>query len=330
MNDGKSPLLNESANMSHYGRPLHAMAFGTLILAVLSLAIGCTQVLSPSAAANLEAIVVSSSEIRLHWNDSDYEEGFRIERTIGDSPFVAIADTPTGTTSYTDSNLSRGLTYCYRIQAYNSDGISPYSNESCARIRGNYTASELEYFAEIAFGSEFGSGRDFVVKWTKSLLRVSVVGDSSLDHMALTEVLDEISIITGVLDFEYSSVNPDIEVFFAPLSNLPIYIPEYVEGNWGFFYINWDDNKRITHCKVAVATDVTSHQERQHLIREEVTQGMGLLNDSWLYPNSIFYQGWTTTTAYAPIDDALIEMLYRSEVQPGMSRSGAIDLLSGL
>ena len=126
------------------------------------------------------------------------------------------------------------------------------------------------------------------------------------------------------------NIAPDIEVFFAPLATLPTYIPEYVEGNWGFFYISWDDNKRITHCKVAVATDVTSHQERQHLIREEVTQSLGLINDSWLYSGSIFYQGWTTTTAYAPIDRALIEMLYRTEVQPGMSQSATLGVLSGL
>ena len=306
------------------------LLLGSLALAMLSSGAGCTQALSPMIVANLAAIAVSSTEAQLNWIDADGEDGYRIERTINDGVFVAIAETPAGTTSYTDNDLSRGLTYCYRVQAYNSEGVSPYSNVSCTVTQGSYTASELSYFTEIAFGAEFGSDRDYVVKWTKSLLRVSVVGDSSLDHMALTEVLDEISSITGVLNFEYSNIAPDIEVFFAPLATLPTYIPEYIEGNWGFFYISWDDNKRITHCKVAVATDVTSHQERQHLIREEVTQSLGLINDSWLYSGSIFYQGWTTTTAYAPIDRALIEMLYRTEVRPGMSQSAALGVLSGL
>jgi DUF2927 family protein/fibronectin type III domain protein len=306
------------------------LLLGSLILAMLSLAAGCTQVLAPMVVANLQASAVSNNEAQLSWSDAQSEDGYRIERAIDDGAFVVIAETPSGTTSFTDEALSRGLTYCYRVQAFNLEGVSPYSNVGCVEIQGGYTDTELSYFEDIAFGSEFGSTRDYVVKWTRSRLRVSVIGDSSLDLMALTEVLDEITNITGILEFEYSSTNPDIEVFFAPLSMLPAYIPEYVEGNWGFFYINWDSTGQITHAKIAVATDVTSHQERQHLIREEVTQSLGLINDAWLYADSIFYQGWTATTAYAPIDRALIEMLYRNEVRPGMSQTQTLNLLSSL
>jgi hypothetical protein len=32
---------------------------------------------------------------------------------------------------------------------------------------------------------------------------------------------------------------------------------------------------------------------------KELTQSLGLLNDSWKYPKSIFYQGWTTTTSFS-------------------------------
>jgi hypothetical protein len=55
--------------------------------------------------------------------------------------------------------------------------------------------------------------------------------------------------------------------------------------------------------------DETSHK---HLLREELTQSLGLFNDSWEYPESIFYQGWTTTTEFAPIDRELIDMLYNN------------------
>ena len=55
--------------------------------------------------------------------------------------------------------------------------------------------------------------------------------------------------------------------------------------------------------------DVESYK---HLLREELTQSLGLFNDSWDYPESIFYQAWTTTTEYAPIDSELIDMLYNN------------------
>ena len=51
-------------------------------------------------------------------------------------------------------------------------------------------------------------------------------------------------------------------------------------------------------------------QEQKHLLREELTQSLGLFNDSYKYPESIFYQDWTTTTEYAQIDRELIDMLY--------------------
>ena len=101
------------------------LLLGSLALAMLSSCAGCTQALSPMIVANLAAIAVSSTEAQLNWIDADGEDGYRIERTINDGVFVAIAETPAGTTSYTDNDLARGLTYCYRVQAYNSEGVSP-------------------------------------------------------------------------------------------------------------------------------------------------------------------------------------------------------------
>jgi hypothetical protein len=49
---------------------------------------------------------------------------------------------------------------------------------------------------------------------------------------------------------------------------------------------------------------------QKHLLREELTQSLGLFNDSYKYENSIFQQRWTETTEYAPIDRVLIDMLY--------------------
>jgi hypothetical protein len=53
-----------------------------------------------------------------------------------------------------------------------------------------------------------------------------------------------------------------------------------------------------------------SIEGQKHLLREELTQSLGLTNDAFDYRESIFYQKWTETTEYAPIDRKLIEMLY--------------------
>ncbi|NJL11596.1 MAG: DUF2927 domain-containing protein [Microscillaceae bacterium] len=56
-----------------------------------------------------------------------------------------------------------------------------------------------------------------------------------------------------------------------------------------------------------------------HLLREELTQALGLVNDSWHCPQSIFYQGWTHTQSWAAIDRWLIRSLYHPKLKPGMT-----------
>ena len=60
---------------------------------------------------------------------------------------------------------------------------------------------------------------------------------------------------------------------------------------------------------------------RNAVIVEELCQGLGLLNDTYDYPESIFYQYHTDTSWPTTLDWALIQLLYRSEITPGMDES---------
>ena len=50
--------------------------------------------------------------------------------------------------------------------------------------------------------------------------------------------------------------------------------------------------------------------EQKHLLREELTQSLGLGKDSFKYPNSIFQSSWTQTLNYLKIDKDVIRLLY--------------------
>jgi Fibronectin type III domain/Bacterial Ig domain len=77
---------------------------------------------------------VDAASLQLSWADnSQNEDGFDIERKTGNGgAFLALTTIPANQSSYTDTNLSNGTTYCYRVRAFNSVGGSPYSNEACA------------------------------------------------------------------------------------------------------------------------------------------------------------------------------------------------------
>ena len=85
---------------------------------------------APNAPSNLSGTAVSSSEIDLTWNDnSDNEDGFKIERKEEGGTYSEIASLPANTTTYKDTGLSADTTYYYRVKAFNNKGESNYSNE---------------------------------------------------------------------------------------------------------------------------------------------------------------------------------------------------------
>ena len=61
--------------------------------------------------------------------------------------------------------------------------------------------------------------------------------------------------------------------------------------------------------------------EQKHLLREELTQSLGLAIDSQEYLESIFQSSWTTTNEYAEIDRDLIRLLYHPDMEVGLNEN---------
>ena len=76
----------------------------------------------------------NAAQLTLTWKDnSSNESGLKIERkTMTSRTFAQIATVGVNITSYTDSDLTAGTVYCYRVRAFNTAGNSAYSNEDCA------------------------------------------------------------------------------------------------------------------------------------------------------------------------------------------------------
>lgn len=93
------------------------------------------QIDAPAAPSGLGATALSTSQIRLTWTDnSDNETGFRIERSAtGTSGWSQIGTVAANVTTYTNSNLTCGTRYYYRVRAYNVAGTSAYSNVANAQ-----------------------------------------------------------------------------------------------------------------------------------------------------------------------------------------------------
>jgi len=89
---------------------------------------------TPPAPTGLTATPVSSTEVDLSWSYSGIAiTGFKIFQNTGNgySP-TPLATVGANVTTYSDLSVSAGNRYCYKVEAYNSAGNSPDSNESCA------------------------------------------------------------------------------------------------------------------------------------------------------------------------------------------------------
>ncbi|MBI2919121.1 MAG: fibronectin type III domain-containing protein [Chloroflexi bacterium] len=84
---------------------------------------------APSAPSALGGVVVSATRIDLTWTDSaDNESGFRIERSTDGTSFTTLDTVAAGAAALSDTTVTAGGTYFYRVVAFNGAGDSAASN----------------------------------------------------------------------------------------------------------------------------------------------------------------------------------------------------------
>ncbi len=91
----------------------------------------------PSAITDLSATATSSTAIDLTWSapadGGDAITGYTIQRKAGSGDYANISTSISASaTSYSDTGLTRGTAYTYRIQARNSEGSAAWSNDASA------------------------------------------------------------------------------------------------------------------------------------------------------------------------------------------------------
>ncbi len=79
----------------------------------------------------LSAASTGSDSIKLTWKAVTGASGYKVQRRIGRTGiWTEIADIPAGTLTYTDTALTCGLRYYFRVRAYYTSGITTYGHYS--------------------------------------------------------------------------------------------------------------------------------------------------------------------------------------------------------
>jgi len=199
-------------------------------------------------------------------------------------------------------------------------------------LNERYSAEEIAYFKEIAFGVDFQSrmnapewtpDKEYIIKWEEDVEVVVWGFVTPEDYAEIDRILAELDeLIPSLSISRIEDVDlGDLNVGIVPLDEFAEYAPtEFVIGDelrgdgtvaeidgvidWAQVLVDWD----------------RPYEERRSILREEITQTLGLVNDSWSYPDSTFYQGVENRrTEFSDLDKALIRLLYEDEIKPEMT-----------
>ncbi len=195
-----------------------------------------------------------------------------------------------------------------------------------------------DYFQEVALGAEYADqteGR--ISKWAQDIK----IFWQGTPHPALQreckQILSEIRPLIAPLRM--------IEVNSQAQANLLIFVGSaqtyveqierdalpYIQHNRGLFFVYKNEKHEIERGSILVdIAKVSSPKAQKHLLREELTQALGLMNDSPRIPQSIFYEDWTETNRYHPWDRALIRLLYQEDLEAGWSQAQVQKFLNSI
>jgi hypothetical protein len=181
-----------------------------------------------------------------------------------------------------------------------------------------YTPEEVSYFNEIMYDG-VDDGRkvhsNFVRKYTEDVKIYMEGHQPSYIVEELNRVVGELNDIINPIEIyvvhNKNEANLIVTIGSAELASQQYEVWRNVDlsNNKGAVVIHDKGN----YANVVLNTDnIESVDRAKHVIREEVTQALGLYHDSMTYPESIFYDGGTIRTEYAPIDRVLIDILYNN------------------
>ena len=79
----------------------------------------------------------------------------------------------------------------------------------------------------------------------------------------------------------------------------------------------WYDRDEIYDAVICIRTDL-DQELRNSVILEELYNGLGPIQDTWLREDSIIYAGYSQPQSLTAVDELLLKLLYRPELQCGM------------
>lgn len=210
--------------------------------------------------------------------------------------------------------------------------VDPAAPEDGGLAVGSETAGTvLDYFTEIAFGSEYGTASEKLCRWEEKIV-YKVTGsptESDLELIGiLTDRLNGIGSFPGIKEASLGE-KANFEIMFITRAEMMEKFDHATEACAGMSEYRWStETCEIIGARAAI--DCEEEEERASTVCEEILQSLGLAMDSYAHADSVFYQGKCIYQRPSELDWGLVELLYHPELRAGMSRYEAISAAAGV
>lgn len=179
------------------------------------------------------------------------------------------------------------------------------------------------YYKEIALLQEFGTAPEMIKKWTQPIVLYIGAYATEEDLVLIGTHIEALQEIPGIPQITQTDrlIDANMTIMFVTQAQLDEETAKYEESSFGFTRIWWASRSgEITKAEIQIVWDEQTQAQRNHTILEEVTQALGLMNDSERYADSIFYVHYSTDiTALSDLDWTLVRIHYDRAIAPGLN-----------
>ena len=201
-----------------------------------------------------------------------------------------------------------------------------FTIESPGQVKIDYDENFKDVFFDVSLNTVFGDENVRIKKWEQNVKIFIKNPDQKILIDEFEKIKDEINELSGTISLErvYDEAQANFVIFFSNEEEYSNYEKKvkkrYLKNNWAYNWIKWNSNSEIYEASMYV--DIFRIEDiacQKHLLREKLTQSLGMISHCDKYENSIFFNKWRCTTSYSKMDKDLIRLFFSPQIKTGMN-----------
>jgi predicted small secreted protein len=203
-----------------------------------------------------------------------------------------------------------------------SEPDEPAQEEHSALYLPDYTVEDvITFFNEVCLDAEFTYEGDssLVQKWEVPIFYVVHGQPTDYDLVVLEGFVQLLNTIEGFPGMSPAGEEeiPNLQIHFCTLEEMVDLMGQEslgLDGMVRFWYMDNAIYDEIICCRTEPFQIV-----RNSVILEEIYNGLGPVQDTWLREDSIVYAGYSEPQVLTPMDELILKLLYHPDMRCGMN-----------